>query len=69
MPSAKNMIWAKRVIDANEHHQKLGTGAFDLDGTMIDMPTVKLAEKIYNRGMACGFAFPPKEVWNEIAAK
>lgn len=53
-PNKSIMTWAKRVVDADAEHQEKGTGAFTLDGVMIDMPTVKLAQKIWNRGVACG---------------
>ena len=53
-PNPELLKWAKRVVDADAAHQAAGTGAFSLDGMMIDMPTVKLAEKIWNRGVACG---------------
>lgn len=53
-PSPALLRWAKKVVDAAAHHQSLGTGAFALDGVMIDMPTVKLAAGLYARGIACG---------------
>jgi citrate lyase subunit beta-like protein len=52
------MMWwwcrAKRVVDAFEAHANSGKGAFELDGKMIDAPTVKQAEKLLALGRACG---------------
>jgi citrate lyase subunit beta-like protein len=53
-PSKELLAWAKSVVDADREHQAMGTGAFSLNGLMVDMPTVKLAQKIWDRGVACG---------------
>jgi citrate lyase subunit beta-like protein len=53
-PSPELLKWAKAVVDADAHHQSIGTGAFSLNGVMIDMPTVKIAAQLYARGIACG---------------
>ncbi len=52
-PDPKLVSWAERVVAADKAHQAVGTGAFSLDGTMIDAPTVKLAAKIIARAQSC----------------
>jgi len=53
-PSEKTLQWATRVIAEFKRNDAEGRGAFALDGKMIDMPTVKQAEKLVARGKACG---------------
>lgn len=48
MPSQNQIEWATGVIKAFEEHQKGGKGAFNYEGTMIDMPTMKQAQNILN---------------------
>jgi citrate lyase beta subunit len=45
---------ARRLVEAFEAHQAKGSGAFALDGRMIDMPLVKAAERILERARAAG---------------
>ncbi len=45
-PSAEEITWARRVIDAFHASQHAGRGAFALDGKMIDLPVVRQAERI-----------------------
>ncbi len=45
-PSAEEITWARRVIDAFRASQHAGRGAFALDGKMIDLPVVRQAERI-----------------------
>ncbi len=45
---------ARRVVQAAEEHQAAGTGAFALDGRMIDMPVIKAAERVLARARAAG---------------
>jgi len=52
-PDAKQLEWAKKIVDAFAAHDAAGKGAFTLDGAMIDMPTVKNAEKLLKLGKAC----------------
>jgi citrate lyase beta subunit len=40
-PSEAQLAWARKIVEAQEHHSAAGTGAFIVDGDMIDMPTVK----------------------------
>lgn len=45
-PSAEEITWARRVVDAFRASQHAGHGAFALDGKMIDLPVVRQAERI-----------------------
>lgn len=53
-PSAEEIARAKRIIDAHTAHQAAGTGAFSLDGKMVDMPIVRAAESVLARARAAG---------------
>ncbi|MBI9008434.1 MAG: CoA ester lyase [Tenericutes bacterium] len=46
-PSKKEIIWAKRVLEAVE--KNIGKGAFSLDGKMIDKPIILKAQKIIQK--------------------
>jgi citrate lyase beta subunit len=45
---------ARRLVQAFDVHQAKGTGAFALDGRMIDMPLVKAAKLVLERARAAG---------------
>ncbi|MGB8213158.1 MAG: CoA ester lyase [Anaerolineales bacterium] len=45
---------ARRLVEAFEVHQAKGSGAFALDGRMIDMPIIKAAERLLERARAAG---------------
>jgi citrate lyase beta subunit len=45
---------ARRLVQAFEAHQAEGSGAFALDGRMIDMPLVKAAKGVLERARAAG---------------
>ncbi len=45
---------ARRLVEAFEMHQAKGSGAFALDGRMIDMPLVKAAKGVLKRARAAG---------------
>jgi citrate lyase beta subunit len=45
---------AQRLVEAFQVHQAKGSGAFALDGRMIDMPLIKAAEGVLNRARAAG---------------
>jgi citrate lyase beta subunit len=49
MPTEAEITHARRVVDAHHAHQASGTGAFALDGKMVDMPVVKQAELVLER--------------------
>ncbi len=48
-PSQEAIDHAKRVIQAFNEHQEQGTGAFTLDGKMIDAPIIKIARQVLDR--------------------
>jgi citrate lyase beta subunit len=48
-PSADEVAWALRLIDAFEQHQAQGTGAFAFEGRMVDMPILRAARTILAR--------------------
>jgi citrate lyase subunit beta-like protein len=41
-------------VETFEAHQSEGTGAYELDGKMIDMPLLKIAQKVLERAKAAG---------------
>jgi citrate lyase subunit beta / citryl-CoA lyase len=41
-PTAAELDWARRVVLADKEHQGK---VFSLDGKMVDLPVVRLAEK------------------------
>ena len=45
---------AQRLVEAFKLHQAQGTGAFALDGRMIDKPLVMAAERVLERARAAG---------------
>ena len=53
-PSDEAIAAARRLVQAFEQHQTEGAGAFALDGKMIDMPLLKNAQKILERGRVAG---------------
>jgi citrate lyase subunit beta-like protein len=55
-PSDQAILHARRIVDGFDASKKAGKGAFALDGTMIDMPLVKNAEKVLERARAAGKA-------------
>ena len=46
--------WSWRVVEGWEANERAGVGAWTLDGKMIDMPTVKNAQKVLMQARACG---------------
>ncbi|MEI7844548.1 MAG: CoA ester lyase [Chloroflexota bacterium] len=53
-PSDDAVEYAQRVVESFEAHQAEGTGAYELDGKMIDMPILKNAQKVLGRAKAAG---------------
>ncbi|RNA40806.1 citrate lyase subunit beta mitochondrial [Brachionus plicatilis] len=45
-PSQEKIEWATGLVEAFEHHQKSGAGAFTHKGQMIDMPSLLQAKNI-----------------------
>lgn len=53
-PSDEAIAHAVRVVEAAAQHQEAGTGAFTLDGKMVDAPVVRAAEWVLERARAAG---------------
>jgi citrate lyase beta subunit len=53
-PSDEAIAQAQRLIEAHNEHQKEGTGAFALDGKMVDAPMIRAAEIVLGRARAAG---------------
>ena len=53
-PSDSAIEYAKRIVESFESSQKEGKGAYALDGSMIDMPLLKNAQKVLDRAKAAG---------------
>jgi citrate lyase beta subunit len=53
-PSDEAIAHAKRVVEADQHNQAEGKGAFTLDGKMVDAPVVKAAQRVLERASAAG---------------
>lgn len=53
-PTTQEVISALRLSEANAVHQASGAGVFVYEGKMIDMPTIRIAERILNRARAAG---------------
>jgi len=52
-PSQDAVCRAQAIISHSGLHENRGVGAFELNGEMIDAPTVKQAEKLLARARAC----------------
>lgn len=53
-PSPQEIEQARRLVETFAAHQAAGTGAFELDGKMVDMPMVRAAHHILERAKAAG---------------
>jgi citrate lyase beta subunit len=53
-PDDESIASARRLVQAFEAHQAEGTGAFALDGRMVDMPLVRAARQVLERACAAG---------------
>jgi len=53
-PTPEEIERAQHVLQAHEEHQAAGTGAFALDGRMVDMPVVRAAQNTVNKALAAG---------------
>ena len=51
-PSPDEVAYAQRLMEAFTAHQTEGTGAFDFEGKMVDMPVVRAAQRILHRAQA-----------------
>ena len=54
MPSQTQIIWASRVMKANEDANAKGLGVFSLDGKMVDKPVLDRARKILAKAKKFG---------------
>ena len=54
MPSQTQIIWASRVMKANEDANAQGLGVFSLDGKMVDKPVLDRARKILAKAKKFG---------------
>jgi citrate lyase beta subunit len=45
-PTAEEVKWAQRLVEAFEDHQQAGAGAFAWEGKMVDMPILRSARRI-----------------------
>ena len=63
-PSVEEMIWAVRIVIADEKANKQGRGAWTLDGKMVDVPVVGKAKGVMAKAEACGLDIQSaKEHW------
>ena len=53
-PSQKEIENAQQILDAHAAHQEAGKGAFAFEGKMVDMPAVRMAERVLARAKAAG---------------
>jgi len=53
-PSDEEIAQARRLMELHAQHQASGTGAFALDGKMVDWPMVRAAERLLARARAGG---------------
>ncbi len=53
-PNDEAITYAKRIVETFEASQKEGKGAYSLDGKMIDMPLLRNARKVLERGLDRG---------------
>jgi citrate lyase beta subunit len=55
-PSDEEIARARRLMELHARHQASGTGAFALDGKMVDWPMVRAAERLLARARDAGKA-------------
>ncbi len=53
-PAPEEIAHALRVVRAHEEAQAAGVGAFALDGRMVDMPVVRMAQNTVQKARAAG---------------
>ena len=53
-PTYEEIVAARKLIDAHDQQQAAGTGVFEYEGKMIDMPLVRAALTVIERAKACG---------------
>lgn len=60
-PSKEQILWAKKVLDAEKKAAELGLGVFSLDGKMIDQPVIQRARTIMDKAMTYHLGIPDHE--------
>lgn len=53
-PSPEEIAQAQRLAKAFEAHQAAGTGVFELDGKMVDLPMMRAATQVLAKAKAAG---------------
>lgn len=53
-PKAEDIEAAQQLIAAHDAHQASGTGVFEYEGKMVDMPMIRSAMAVIARAKACG---------------
>jgi citrate lyase beta subunit len=53
-PKLDEIESAQRLLDAFNAQQAAGTGVFEYEGKMIDMPMIRAALHVLKRAQACG---------------
>jgi Citrate lyase beta subunit len=53
-PSNEAIAAAQKLVEAAAQYQQHGSGAFAVEGKMVDAPVVKLAERLLDRARAAG---------------
>jgi citrate lyase beta subunit len=53
-PTDEQIAAAQRLVAAHDQQQAHGTGAFALDGKMIDMPAIRAAQQVLAKAHAAG---------------
>lgn len=56
-PSAAEIAQAHRLVQAFEQHQSAGSGAFELDGKMVDAPMMRAARRVLARAELAAHSF------------
>jgi len=65
-PSAREVEWAVRVVVGDEKADRVGRGAWTLEGKMIDVPVVGKARAVVTRAKACGIDVDAvREKWKD----
>ncbi|MCJ1228399.1 hypothetical protein MMC12_005060 [Toensbergia leucococca] len=65
-PGEEEVVWAVRIVVADQKAERQGRGAWTLDSKMIDAPVVGKARAIVGRAEACGIDVEVvKEKWKE----
>jgi citrate lyase beta subunit len=54
LPTTEEIARARRLIDAFDAHQRVGRGAFQYEGQMVDMPIIRAARNVINMARAAG---------------